>query len=352
MNAKSLLGALYSVPLLGVVLFVFSIGFPPFDDATILDLTTHMVQHIAIVIAGVLIAYPLHKGGRFAKIEGKNSAYLALAFIIAVITFWHLPDFWDAAVLNPLIHAGEHFSFLLVGLLIGSTLQTLSDRAKIDVLLLGFFGHFAYGLVLISQYRFYPLYSLADQGALGIAMFGVGPFYWTGILFLIFRNRAWFTEVSSVGGEKLELSSAHAHDAEPALRSSRRRSFRLVTPALTVFLVAVMIGFYAMSVVAIAFAPPPQQSNSSVRVLILETPVTWAYSPDQVTVVIGVNNTVTWVSHSLSYDTVTGANGTFDSGPIAPGQTFSHTFANPGTFSYLCVYHPWMVGSVRVLPGR
>src|SRR6267143_2006090 len=124
MNAKSLLGALYSVPLLGVVLFVFSVSFPPFDDATILDLTTHMVQHIAIVIAGVLIAYPLHKGGRFAKIEGKNSAYLALAFIILVITFWHIPDFWDGAVLNPLIHADEHLSFLLVGLLIGSTLQT------------------------------------------------------------------------------------------------------------------------------------------------------------------------------------------------------------------------------------
>src|SRR6267143_6614958 len=248
MNAKSLLGALYSVPLLGVVLFVFSVSFPPFDDATTLDLTTHMVQHIAIVIAGVLIAYPLHRKGYFRSIEGKNSAYLALALIIALITFWHIPDFWDAAVLNPLIHAGEHFSFLVVGILIGSALQTLSDRAKIDVLLLGFFGHFAYGLVLISQYRFYPLYSLADQGALGIAMFGVGPFYWTGILFLIFRNRAWFTEVPSVGGERVEPTARLTRD--PGTRLSRRRSFGLVTPVLTVVLVAVMVGFYAMGAVA------------------------------------------------------------------------------------------------------
>jgi plastocyanin len=352
MKAMVVLDALYSIPLLGAVLFVFSIGFPPFDDATTLDLTTHMVQHIAIVIAGLLIAYPLHKKGHFRNIEGKNSAYLALALIIAAITFWHLPDFWDTAVLNPLIHAGEHFSFLLVGILIGSTLQTLSDRAKIDILLLGFFGHFAYGIVLISQHRFYPLYSLADQGALGIAMFGVGPFYWTGILYLIFRNRAWFTEVPSVGGERVEPAAPLTRDA--GTRPSRRRSLRLVTPVLTVVLVAVMVGFYALSVVAIGFAPPPQQkqSGSSVRVLILETPVTWAYSPDKVTVVIGVNNTVTWVSRSLSYDTVTEVNGTFDSGPIAPGQTFSHTFTTPGTFSYLCVYHPWMAGSVRVLPGR
>jgi len=351
-SMKATLGALYSVPLFGAVLFLFSVGFPPFDDATTLDLTTHMVQHIVIVMSGVLIAYSLHKKGYFRRIEGKRSAYVGLVAIVALITFWHLPDYWDAAVLNPLIHAGEHLSFLLVGVLIGSTLQTLSDRAKIDVLLLGFFGHFAYGIVLISQYRFYPLYSLADQGVLGITMFGVGPFYWTGILFLIFRNRAWFREVPLAGAEEFEAPKPRFQSHESPAGSARRRPFRLVTPVSTVVLVAVLVVFYSSSVLAISFMPPSQQASSSVRVLILETPVTWAYSPQTVTVVVGVNNTVTWVSRSLSYDTVTGDNGTFDSGPIAPGQTFSYKFTTPGTYSYLCIYHPWMVGSVRVLPGR
>jgi plastocyanin len=352
MNAKSMRGMLGSVPLLGVVLFIFSIGFPPFDDATTLDLTTHMIQHIAIVMAGVMVAYPLHRKGYFRSIEGKNSGLVGMTVIIAIITFWHLPTFWDAAVLNPLIHAGEHFSFLLVGILIGSTLQTLSDRAKIDILILGFFGHFGYGLVLISQYRIYPLYSLADQGVLGIVMFSVGPFYWTGILYLIFRNRAWFREIPSAGGEPFEARSAPIQYVEPKSRSPRRRAFRLVTPVSTIVLVAVLIGFYGSSVVAIGLTPPPQlQSDSAVRVLILETPITWAYSPESVSVVIGVNNTVTWVSHSLSFDTVTGVNGTFDSGSIAPGQTFSYTFTSPGTYRYLCIYHPWMVGTVTVLAG-
>jgi len=351
-SMKATLGVLYSVPLLGAALFLFSIGFPPFDDATTLDLTTHMIQHIVIVMSGVLIAYPLHKKGYFRRIERKGLAYVGLVAIVAIITFWHLPDFWDAAVLNPVIHANEHFSFLFVGIMIGSTLQMLSDRAKIDVLLLGFFGHFGYGLVLISQYRFYPLYSLADQGVLGIAMFGVGPFYWTGILYLIFRNRAWFREVPSAGVEELEAPRPRIGRGGLPAPSSRHRSSRMVTPISTVFLVAVLIAFYSSSVVAISFAPPSQQPSSSVHVLILETPITWAYSPESVTVVLGVNNTVTWVSRSLSYDTVTGVNGTFDSGSIAPGQSFSYTFTSPGTYSYLCVYHPWMVGSVRVLPGR
>jgi plastocyanin len=354
MKEKSRFGALHSVPLLGTVLFVFSIGFPPFDDATTLDLTTHMVQHIAIVMAGVMIAYPLHRNGRFGSIEGRGSGLAGLAAVIALVTFWHLPDFWDAAVLDPLIHAGEHISFLLVGVLIGSSLQTLSDRAKIDVLILGFFGHFGYGLVLISQYLIYPLYSLANQGVLGIVMFGVGPFYWTGILYLIFRNKAWFREVSTTGAGEVEAPSPPARRTEQRPSSSRRRALRLVTPFSTVVLVAVLIGFYASSVVAIGLAPtPPEaQSDSSVRVFILETPITWAYSPENVTVVIGVNNTVTWVSHSLSFDTVTSVDGTFDSGSIAPGQTFSHTFTSPGTHRYLCIYHPWMVGSVTVLEGR
>jgi plastocyanin len=353
MNAKSVLDKLYSVPLLGVVIFVFSIGFPPFDDATTLDLTTHMIQHIVIVMAGVMIAYPLHKKGYFRPIEGKYSAYAGLAAIIVIITFWHLPTSWDTAVLNPLVHAVEHFSFLFVGILIGSTLQTLSDRAKIDVLLLGFFGHFFYGLILISQYRIYPLYSLADQGVLGIVMFSVGPFYWTGILYLIFRNRAWFTEVSTSGMEGYEAPRLSVRHAESSPRSGRRRALGVVTPISTVVLVAVMIAFYSSSIFAISFMPAPQQHGGSpVRIFILETPVTWAYSPESVTVVIGVNNTVTWVSHSLSFDTVTGANGTFDSGSIAPGQTYSHTFTIAGTYPYLCVYHPWMVGTVKVLPGR
>jgi len=346
-KAKSALGLFNSVPFLGFVLFVFSIGFPPFDDATALDLTTHMIQHIMIVIAGVMIAYPLHRKGYFRAIEGKNSSFFGLAVIIVLITFWHLPQFWDAAVLNPAVHAAEHASFLLVGILIGSTLQTLSDRAKLDVLVLGFFGHFGYGLVLISNYKIYPLYSVADQGVLGIVMFAVGPFYWTGILYIIFKNRAWFREISTSGFEETER-------LEPDIRrvsggSSRRRVVRVFTAASSVAMIALLVGFYASSAAAITFTPAPQHSASSVQVLIVETPVTWNFNPQHIKVVLGVNNTVTWVSHSLAYDTVTGQNSSLSSGSIPPGGTFTYTFSSPGTYPYRCVYHPWMTGTIAVV---
>ena len=67
---------------------------------------------------------------------------------------------------------------------------------------------------------------------------------------------------------------------------------------------------------------------------------------------IGVNNTVTWVSKSISIDTITSQGGLFDSGNIAPGQAYSYTFAEPGVYNYDCVYHPWMTGSVTVIAGE
>jgi plastocyanin len=83
----------------------------------------------------------------------------------------------------------------------------------------------------------------------------------------------------------------------------------------------------------------------------VETPVSWQFSPQRIIVMLGVNNTVTWMSRSISYDTVTGSDGSFSSGPIAPGHTFTHTFTETGEFEYKCIYHPWMVGYETVVRG-
>jgi plastocyanin len=76
-----------------------------------------------------------------------------------------------------------------------------------------------------------------------------------------------------------------------------------------------------------------------------------SYSPDPVTVVIGVNNTVSWVNNDSAPHTVTADDGSFGSGNIAPTATFTFTFKTPGTYQYHCIYHPWMVGTVIVKAG-
>lgn len=76
-----------------------------------------------------------------------------------------------------------------------------------------------------------------------------------------------------------------------------------------------------------------------------------AYLPDPVTVVIGVNNTVTWNNDDNAPHTVTANDASFDSGNVAPGQSFTYTFTTPGTYQYHCIYHPWMVGTIIVKAG-
>ncbi len=77
------------------------------------------------------------------------------------------------------------------------------------------------------------------------------------------------------------------------------------------------------------------------------------YSPVTVTVVRGVNATVTWTNDDSSSHTVTsmsvpaGAQ-SFASGNMAAGATFSTTFTVPGTYTYHCDYHGWMTATIIV----
>jgi len=74
------------------------------------------------------------------------------------------------------------------------------------------------------------------------------------------------------------------------------------------------------------------------------------FSPDNIVVMLGVNNTVVWTNNDSSPHTVTADDGSFNS-ILAPGQSYTYTFTTPGTFTYHCTYHPWMVATVTVEAG-
>jgi len=72
------------------------------------------------------------------------------------------------------------------------------------------------------------------------------------------------------------------------------------------------------------------------------------YTPGQITVKIGVNNTVVWTNHDQLVHNVIANNGLFNSGDIAPGGAYEYTFTMAGTYTYHCSYHPNMDGVVIV----
>lgn len=70
-----------------------------------------------------------------------------------------------------------------------------------------------------------------------------------------------------------------------------------------------------------------------------------AYSPAVLTVKRG--DTVTWVNKDPFPHTVT-AKGSFDSKDIAAGAKWKYVARKPGTYDYVCTYHPNMKGVLKV----
>jgi plastocyanin len=337
-NRQSVISAIVSTEFFGIMLFVFAVGFPPFDDIAEVDLTFHMLQHVIIIVAGATISFPLMKKGLIRPRPGWTANVLLVA-AAAVIVFWHIPSSWDAAVLSPVVHATEHFTFLLIGLAIGSYLQALSDSAKITALLAAFFGHMGYAVILVAPWNIqvYPLYSIADQAILGWSLILTGWVFLVGVAYIVRKNPAWLQGFAAGASKQIPEAS------NPTNRKWRGRG----AAAASLSMILVLAIYFVVTGAAVASSATSIGAGASVY--IVETPISWQYSPQNAVVVIGVNNTVTWVSHSTSYDTISSDTGLFESGPIQPGGAFSHTFSAPGVYLYHCAFHPWMVGRVTVL---
>jgi tyrosinase len=70
------------------------------------------------------------------------------------------------------------------------------------------------------------------------------------------------------------------------------------------------------------------------------------FAPDMLEVDSGT--TVTWTNNGVLPHTVTADDGSFDSGQLDSGATFSQTFSTAGTFAYHCEFHDEMVATVMV----
>lgn len=74
--------------------------------------------------------------------------------------------------------------------------------------------------------------------------------------------------------------------------------------------------------------------------------VGFTISPASLTVAPGT--TVVWTNRDSAAHTVTADDGSWGSGNLAQGDTFSHTFATAGAYTYHCAIHPFMTGTIMV----
>jgi plastocyanin len=97
-----------------------------------------------------------------------------------------------------------------------------------------------------------------------------------------------------------------------------------------------------LSMVVLVVFAPAASAQDDMTVSIQD----FFFSPDQMTVAPGT--TVTWVNDGQQPHTSTADDGTWDSGTLQPGDDYSFTFDQPGTYTYHCSVHPDMTATITV----
>lgn len=106
--------------------------------------------------------------------------------------------------------------------------------------------------------------------------------------------------------------------------------------SIAVFVTALVLALVSISALPMAV----QAADHQVEI------ENFTFGPSTMTVAVG--DTVTWTNIDSAPHTVTAEDGSFDSGNLDEGQTFSFTFAAAGTYAYICDFHSDMTATVVV----
>jgi amicyanin len=139
----------------------------------------------------------------------------------------------------------------------------------------------------------------------------------------------------------------------PAPPNAGRRVWR------TPLLVAALIATVAVVLAALWFAGyggssarpsygSPAATSPAPEVLADVDIVNFRFTPAELTVKAGT--TIRWTNHGYVPHTVNFTDGAVNSGVLNNGNQFTHTFTTPGTYPYICHIHPFMHGTVVVIP--
>ncbi len=138
--------------------------------------------------------------------------------------------------------------------------------------------------------------------------------------------------------------------SEPSTKPSTGGRGKLVAAVLVVIIIGGAAAAYLLTMKGVSTVvvnmPNGVGTNTSLN-----------FSPQTITVVMGVNNTIKWVNQDSTQHTVTsksvpsGAN-PFDSGTMNPSSAYTLTLNVAGTYQYYCTIHPaYMVGTIIVKSG-
>jgi plastocyanin len=92
----------------------------------------------------------------------------------------------------------------------------------------------------------------------------------------------------------------------------------------------------------IAAAPAPSAPAVAIK--------DFAFAPATMTITAG--QTLRFVNRDGEAHTVTAKDGSFDSGGLDTGDSWTHRFDRAGTYAYFCSLHPYMKGAIVVIARK
>jgi plastocyanin len=118
----------------------------------------------------------------------------------------------------------------------------------------------------------------------------------------------------------------------------------LILPAAAAIVLAVGVLALGRSGGGSAHTPSAVVSRGNAARL---TIANYAFSTTALTVRAGATVTVT--NTDSTAHTTTAGSGAFDSGTLKPGQSAHLTLSKPGIYTYICQFHAFMTGTIKVV---
>jgi len=196
-----------------------------------------------------------------------------------------------------------------------------------------------YGLIVVQGPGQLAIFDPAKDGVVGTVAVGKMP-HW--VASSTDGDTAWVTNENSNDITVVDVENQTVIATIPVGNAPRKI---VVQSGATAAQMTMMPPGDAMVAMPTASAPAngptagPADSNSV-------TIAGFAFSPAMLVATPG--QPVTWTNKDSVAHTVTGNDGKWDSGSLAPGASFTHTFDSPGTAMYHCAIHPFMTGTVAV----
>ena len=175
---------------LGVVsVILLALLLPPLDPILESHEGLHHLQHGLSLVLGIgagwatyqLVAMTAVRGSGQAQVLARDllivsrranpGGYVSLAVAAGLLIFWHIPFFFNLAVLDDTAHILEHLSFIIAGSGVGFGLALMSKWTRLGAVLITVFsGLFLSVFWLVFELHVYEVYPREHEVIFGVAM--------------------------------------------------------------------------------------------------------------------------------------------------------------------------------------